>query len=962
MFRLNNLFFFYFYILNMNRYLICFLITLIFFIFLKNSLNSSEKFSNSELINNIKIYNDKEISDIRNIFIKFDKHPIDKLVSESDDYFDIIKNKNNYEYEHITNDMNKFLYSGLINKIKDYQIDEERNLQGFLLKTKHNISFSIKFNINKELLQKNNFFIKYEILDKNTSKKVYENYTYFSEKIDSHFPISNDNIVDLANKETIALERPSNLDGKYFESNEKQFEITRHLYLSEGDYSFKYHLLSNEEKLLNNISDIEVTFDNQIPNEYINQNEIQIEQNIKNYNNITLLKNYYSELYLIYKIKNLIDILNIAEIDDFGKIITEDNYEKEFDLTYYKLDIVSFQISYNNYPTRKNNYLIIVIVLHYIYTFYNSLNPDVTKCPSPSDCEKVNNYIYTKMFENINGDSLTNKLMIVSNLNTEIQVDENSEEKKPYDEVLNIVKEQIKNFNLDIPNKKDLDKILDEENNCDENCEAILKQLFEFLLNLRKNEKMNVNLKGVVVNVDLEYKYEQPIIEEKYKLLDNKNPSLYIKDLLNSIQINFKKIYGSTRGYLKDIEYEDLIDEKVRYELEDIYKYSKLYTDENKMNENYKSYEVCYQIVEILSNFIDYLEENKDMNTVDNFINTSFENYKFPNEIILIENYMNQSNIRTNIQSLNEKLKLIVEQRRNIKNNKMFKKKSNNNIEEFMNPHKHTGSGQVVFPKEFQSLDIDNEEWYAKNKTLITDYSYLDTENKDDILKSLNNLEKQVFNSNHTIKSLVNSYANYRPNDRSNNVKSSIELVNNDLNKSISDSELAKYKNIEMAQENRIKNVNQKIVELENIQNKIYTGNNDSYKSIRSLTDGHTLSVENRDNNNYSVSINNQCLNFNEPNTVSQSNCQFEDSQFFNIRDIKNDKEYNNLLMKKDTDKPIINEYSNIRYPFQVVNPSNDKNKCVTMEGNSIGVSECNNSKFQRWEALKFEKNCTNNN
>ena len=965
MFSLNYSFFFYFYILNMNRYLICFLITLIFFILLKNSINSSEKFNNSEILDKIKIYNDYELSNIRNTFSKFNKYPINQLVT--DDYFDKIKNKNDYNYQHITNDMNNFLYSDFIHKIKDYKLDNNRNLQGFLLKTKHNISFSIKFNVNKELLQNNKFFIKYEIIDKNTSKKVYENYTYFSEKINSHSPISNQNIVNLANKETIAFERPINLDGKYYESNDKEFEIIRHLYLSEGDYSFKYHFLSDEEELLKNIFDVEVVFSKNLPNDYINQNEIQIEQNIKNYNNLTIIKNYFSELYLIYKLRNLIDILNIAKIDDFGKIDTEDSYEKSFDLTYYKLDIDFFQISYNNYPTRKNYYLIIIIVLHYIYTFYSSLNPDVNKCPSPSDCEKVNNFIYTKMFENINGSSLSNKLMLVSNQNIEIQVNENSDGKKTYEEVLETIKEQIKNFNLNIPNKQDLDKILDTEiqndnqNKCDEKCEVILKQLFEFLLNLRKNEKMDVNLKGVIINFDLEYKYEQPILEDKYKLLDNKTPSLYIKDLLKLIQTNFKKIYGPTRGYLNDVDFDDLIDDKMKYELEDIYNYSKMYIDENKMDENYKAYEICDKIVKIINNLVDYLIVNNDINSVNKIVNMNFDNYKFPDEIIIIENYMNQNDINKNIQNLNEKLKKIVEQRRNIKNNKMFKKKSNNNIEEFMNPHKHTGSGQVIFPKEFKSLDIDNAEWYAKNKNLITDYSYLDTENKDDILKSLNNLEKQIFNSNHTIKSLVNSYANYRPNDRSNNVKSSIELVNNDLNKAISDSELAKYKNIEIAQENRIKNINEKIIELENIQNKIYTGNNDSYKSIRSLSDGHTLSVENKDNNNYSLSINNQCLNFNEPDTVSQSNCQFEESQYFNIRDIKNNKEYNNLLMKKENDKPIINEYSNIRYPFQVVNPVNNEKKCVTMEGNSIGVSDCNNSQYQRWEAMKFEKNCSNN-
>ena len=43
------------------------------------------------------------------------------------------------------------------------------------------------------------------------------------------------------------------------------------------------------------------------------------------------------------------------------------------------------------------------------------------------------------------------------------------------------------------------------------------------------------------------------------------------------------------------------------------------------------------------------------------------------------------------------------------------------------------------------------------------------------------------------------------------------------------------------------------------------------------------------------------------------------------------------------------------------MNPLIDNNSCLTLDGNSVGVNECNYSNSQRWEALKQSRNCEEN-
>ena len=113
-------------------------------------------------------------------------------------------------------------------------------------------------------------------------------------------------------------------------------------------------------------------------------------------------------------------------------------------------------------------------------------------------------------------------------------------------------------------------------------------------------------------------------------------------------------------------------------------------------------------------------------------------------------------------------------------------------------------------------------------------------------MNSLNNMEKSILTSNNTIKSVVNVYASFDPNKMNNSIEESIEMEENDLNKSRSYEDVLKYQNKEKEQEEKIRKLNTKISELEKIQNKIYDHNSNNYQSIKSLGDDQSLGIQNK--------------------------------------------------------------------------------------------------------------------
>ena len=52
----------------------------------------------------------------------------------------------------------------------------------------------------------------------------------------------------------------------------------------------------------------------------------------------------------------------------------------------------------------------------------------------------------------------------------------------------------------------------------------------------------------------------------------------------------------------------------------------------------------------------------------------------------------------------------------------------------------------------------------------MNDFSYLDADNKNDLINSLNKMEKSILTSNNTIKSVVNVYV-FNPNKMNNSIE-----------------------------------------------------------------------------------------------------------------------------------------------------------------------------------------------
>lgn len=65
-----------------------------------------------------------------------------------------------------------------------------------------------------------------------------------------------------------------------------------------------------------------------------------------------------------------------------------------------------------------------------------------------------------------------------------------------------------------------------------------------------------------------------------------------------------------------------------------------------------------------------------------------------------------------------------------------------------------------------------------------------------------------------------------------------------------------------------------------------------------------------------------------------------------------NDDEYNKYL------KSNLPQDSGMVYPFNVITSSDNNKMCLNIRGNNIGLQECADSNYARFESLKTEKEC----
>jgi len=973
----------------MKEYKIIFILILILLIYFIYKKYLNENFENKE-------FEETDLSEYKDYqnWVKNNKSEIKtfKKGQQLTEYFNQIRNDDNLPVF-----VQFMLRSKLLEKLEQEKLDDTINLLDFYAYTLPSITLKLNFNLKKK--DETGLYIKYILYKKNGEKdeEINSSMIYHKEFIKPDFG-STKKILNLFLKETkmkgeMGFERKINYEGQdgYNDLNDDIFYIEREFYLNEGSYKLEVVMLSEKEELLTKIKNLGANI-NLYKNKDLNESIQNIKktfgntiENIEDKNKYIL--DYIPKLYLqnildwIYE--RLVERLNKEDnnkeiiIDDNTKLVVTENKEKYY---YYKL--------------------VIVILLYNLNIFYNLQDNDVELFEILDEkgdnvIEKYERYLY-------------DKVTLKPTEPTEI----NEEDAKAIKEIEDTIPEAQGNadgmdanfdkilefYKKEKEKEKDKEKYIDNLDNLDKNYTTIITSLYNEIKKLSKfDEEKDITLThSFTTTFEFDYVFDDyaPAVEEVplYPLLDNLTPVEFTKKIVELIKKDLSDNFGSNRDFS-----ELLNEETIRY-LKHLSKYNEVYLsfkNEKIKPRNIEELEFIHKIRNIIVDLIEQLnfeelnleKDDGKLASVVELINLSLENYDklefikidaiqnnpsftdLPNEIENFENleknndYITESTqkrqeILNNLYQLKKKHKDIRE--KPIKKFNFFKKNNvSDSIEKFenMDMHKHTSRGQIRFNK---NLDIDNDTWYSKeaNKSLVSDFSYVDQDNKSHILGSLDSIERNIVQSNEIVQSLVNSYAEFVPGSLSNQVKASIEVAENDLNRTITDADKLKYQNKEIQQEERIKGINQGLEELEQIQNKIYTDNRDEFKSIKSFGDGQVLSIDNIGKNKYNVKVNDGCLEYDNTG-VKVSSCSSSKSQSFIMNNVSNFEKHNELLKKNK--KPIVSQYSDIKYPFQTLKPYINQKKCLYLDGNSIGVNDCDNTKFQRWNAFKEEKNCEDN-
>lgn len=437
-------------------------------------------------------------------------------------------------------------------------------------------------------------------------------------------------------------------------------------------------------------------------------------------------------------------------------------------------------------------------------------------------------------------------------------------------------------------------------------------------------------------------------------------------EILFHIQLDLKNILRDRKNNSSDINLSQKfrrILENINNELEDI--------DNTKKNEAIRDKEFSTKIMEGIKTGnlelintifdIDFMEFNGDL-----YKNSSY----FNNLINTIENIISDSNVEltpspsegfSNMSKINGIN--INEFRDNYKKNMMdisnklqkFKMQNNFNIENFAdyNPHKHSKYGQI---DKLNNIDLNDEAWLKNpnNMRVLQGYNFLSDGQKKGILNGMDKLEQEL----QGLKEY--SASNYTTlNDKVKKIEAQVakedRIRQEEANLTEEDKAFRDFNENEKVQELKMKNINQKIADLEKEQKGLNLSQLDSIKSMKSLGDGQVLSVQNIKDNTYNIKANQGCLvsqKVNDNYVLDIGKCSNVKAQSFNVNHIANDDEYNKYL------KSNLPQDSGMVYPFNVITSSDNNKMCLNIRGNNIGLQECADSNYARFESLKTEKEC----
>lgn len=849
--------------------------------------------------------------------------------------------------------------------INDDNIEHKELIISFIKTVQPN--FSITNSVNTKI-KKSDYLIKYK-LENNNSKKYIKNYIYSPYLFDGNYleknykrlpvvgdlknminDIKNETKIKINGKDEFKYKQPDNYEFLFEKLNRVDYNK---LIKPEGDiYNYKHHFVL-------------------FPGEYTYTNEVLLDSS-KEEEHEEMLKDNFN-------VESINDNIKIKEKEKF-KSYKKNGYQNKNiiqDISY--IDDIYSEYTKNKTKLKKLYYE--YIVLYFIYNEYNIHNYNLI------EEGEIYEYPYNRDDKII--DFVLKYVDIIKN-EEDITVFKKEELEKMYDE-LDL---QLLVIFIGYLDSKNLVKIEELKTN-----NYKLNNFYTDVSNKIKElkEKLSENKKSITYTVY--YKHYDVIVESSgLSQLSNteKNMDLNPRDLLHLIQDLLK--YKLSKRTMNDKESnqeesnndeeenkDKILEEKTQKLKERLQELKQLkdiegnYTEPDELvDSNDMKYNNLFFIVKHLNEEI----EKGNLTFINYFLSFDIKNdYVFPSKFEIKEEFSNLE--KTGIDTSQKKMEGIYNRLKDMKNSKLFNinidktdikkgvnqlfKYHNGNNNEFNNneyynesrvsaehfigenPHKHTKEGQITWNR---TTDFKDPEWFRseKNKELVKDYKFIPDEIKTAMLLNIADMENTIQNSNNYTENIYKEFK-----DKMNKPKSSVmsQLIEEKklekMNKDEKNAYLFQKK--EKEQDEKMKNINMKIDNIQKIKNKVGNVEENHFNSIKSLSDGQTLSVSNVGDDMYNIHINQKCLGMKD-GKLNVKKCSGDDNMKFSINNITNQSDYNEHI-KDENFK--VDENSGIFYPFDLVKY---QEKCVGINGNNIFIDDCNDNKNQRYRASKIMKDC----
>jgi len=243
-----------------------------------------------------------------------------------------------------------------------------------------------------------------------------------------------------------------------------------------------------------------------------------------------------------------------------------------------------------------------------------------------------------------------------------------------------------------------------------------------------------------------------------------------------------------------------------------------------------------------------------------------------------------------------------------------------------------------------------NTELTQSNPELVKTYFQLNAYNK---MKTQDNL----LATNENIQASSKCLANNLNKINNNGTKDKYDNAFEELLKKEQEEEKAIFRIKQREQEEDLGRINTKIAKLEKLQGKVKDTQDSKIKSLKSMNDGTNLSLINLNNNKRLVKLNQGCLTRKSNGDYGYIPCNLLDKeQYFNLSQVKNVDEYNNLMMMNNNTP--IDKDDSIEYPFYILQPEHSQ-KCVNVENKELSIKQCSNDNTIRFTGNFVNQNCS---